>query len=311
MQRKLLLVFSVCFALFLFLSCHHASADEFPMLDVAAFKTNMAHRLNLVIKHRDKSDNNVELDPDSITITQVLPFSAGDISLFGIILKVKDPQKFHLPPEIRVSTDKTGTLELPYVGSLVTGQEVVFAGRVNESKKENPKAIPLEFSKLVYKGNGSANIIFLTDPFCSFCRKGFDWIEENKDKIKTLRVASAPHSSISQVSSMVLAHALESKKADAWKAFEFTYTDLKSLKNQPPAEARLFTVQQYLDAFPALFDGSAKDYLQYLQKNYAKQVLEAATALRNEGFKATPFFQVDGVVVRGFHPRALLAALED
>ena len=54
--------------------------------------------------------------------------------------------------------------------------------------------------------------------------------------------------------------------------------------------------------FPELYTGSSDDFFKLLATKYALKVANGAQKLQRMGFTSTPYFQIDGEVVRGFNP---------
>lgn len=286
--------------------------------DAYAVQKNMAHRVNAILaaKQDEKAKASKEpvedilIGPDSILIHEVQPVQLGNMVLFGIKLSVKDASKLGVPQNATFVTDPTGTLMMPFVGAIATGKDVVFPEQ-GKSQVAEPEHIPDEMTSLLFKGTGKADVVFLTDPFCFYCRKGFDYLMSNKDKIGTLRIVHmpSPGSPGADAASWILAYAID-KGMDAQAVFEFTYYVLSMpTAANSPKEAGVMVIKQIRQAFPKLFSGSDEEVFKLLASKYALKMANGSQQLQQIGFVATPYFQVDGKVLRGLDVKGLNTAL--
>ncbi|WP_285905168.1 DsbA family protein [Pseudodesulfovibrio pelocollis] len=282
------------------------------ILDVGAVQKNMAQQINKVLAARQDAlaAKTQEPVPDiligrnSITIKEVKPLMIGSTVLFGVTVHVAGVARYGIPENSIFTTDSTGTLIMPFVGILASGGDAMFSAEEKQLVMQN--SIPKELASLAFKGTGQTDIVFLTDPFCYYCKKGYQFLSQHLDLIGEFNVAHMPSAGSpgSAAATWVICYAIE-QGFDVKDVLEFTYGALEAPKANTMKAVSLLVLGQYQRQFPTLFKGTAEAFYTLLDAKYSQKVSTNAQALNNLGFNATPFFQVKGTVLRGFNQDAL------
>lgn len=281
-------------------------------LDAGAIQKNMAQRINKILAARQDALAAKTQEPvpdiligkDSVAIKEVKPLMIGSTVLFGVTVNVAGVAKYGIPENSIFTTDPTGTLMMPFVGILASGDDAIFSAGEKQIARQN--TIPKELASLAFKGTGQTDIVFLTDPFCHYCKKGYQFLSQHLELIREFSVAHMPSAGQpgSSAATWVICYAIE-QGGDVKGVLDFTYSALEAPKASSMKEVSLLVLDKYQKRFPTLFKGSAEDFYTFLSAKYSQKVSKNAQTLNNLGFNATPFFQVKGTVLRGFNPDAL------
>ncbi|MCA1793728.1 MAG: DsbA family protein, partial [Desulfobacteraceae bacterium] len=200
--------------------------------------------------------------------------------------------------------DKTGTMQISAVHDLATGTNLMQAA-VNQLKHVDIRDLPPDFGKEIFTGTGSHNVIAVSDPFCPHCRKGWEFVKLNQDRLKTFRLASFPLNPAAETACMIMADA-HYRQSQVFDIVDFTYSQLHS------APEPIDIVVQYMEAFPELGQKWGQDpasALAYLTKTYGTAVQQERNAAQTLGINSTPVFFVNDTFIRGFSAQKLENAM--
>jgi len=226
------------------------------------------------------------------------------LSLFAVKLKITPPVPDLSPEFITLVVDDTGTLQVGGIQELATGTDLAKAA-VEQLQAVEFHDLPVDFGKPIYTGTGPHTVIVVSDPFCPHCRRGWEFISTNLDRIHTLRLAHFPLSPAAETAGMVMADA-HHRKSLVFDIIDFTYTRLES--SQDP----LKLLVQYLDEFPELAEkwgNTPEDALTYLKEKFFAAVKAEQQAIRSLGIHSTPVFFVNQTFIKGFNEQKMEAAM--
>jgi protein-disulfide isomerase len=271
-------------------------------LDDAALKAGIAFRLQTARGGKDTRFQ--QITADHVTIMQKLPVQTGPLTVFAVKLKIAPPAP-DLPPEfITLVVDQTGTLQFGGIQELATGtdpakqaMELLQAVDVND--------LPAGFGKPVYTGTGPHTIIMISDPFCPHCRRGWEFVKVNLDRLHSLRLAHFPLSPAAETAALVMADAYH-REFKVFDIIDFTYTRLDSSRDS------LEILAQYMDEFPetaAHWGPTPEDAHTYLKKKFLAGIQSEQRAIQTLGIHSTPVFFVNQTFIKGFNEQKMEAAM--
>ncbi len=272
-----------------------------PTLDEAALKTGIAQRLRTARGVKDERFR--QITSDHVTVekkSRSKPF----LSVFAVKLKITPPVPGLSPEFITLVVDNTGTLQFGGIQELATGASPV-KDVVDQLQTVAFTDLPADFGHPIYTGTGPHTVIVVSDPFCPHCRRGWEFIKMNLDRIQTLRLAHFPLSPSAETAALVMADAYH-RKSMVFDIIDFTYT---MLDTSPDPLKILF---QFMEKFPAQADPWGKtpeEALTYLNEQFLSEIKAEEYTIRSLGIHSTPVFFVNQTFIKGFHEQKMKAAM--
>lgn len=168
-------------------------------------------------------------------------------------------------------------------------------------------------SSVLFTGNGTHRLIFITDVFCSWCRSGYAYITAKKDAFSEVRLMQMPlrgHPG-ADAAAWVFEHAA-AQGFPVEKLAEFAFRDLEQPDlSLPPEKIRLAVITSLHNRFPELHMGTGESFAAYLEEHYARRTEYIFQYLRRRRIDGTPVFLLDNQPVRGFNSERLNSLLSD
>ncbi|MGE4423522.1 MAG: DsbA family protein [Pseudodesulfovibrio sp.] len=161
-------------------------------------------------------------------------------------------------------------------------------------------------------GEGSLDIVVVTDPLCWHCRLADKLLREYPKLYGKLRLSFFPRRSFigSDMAAWLLEDAAGTDRLE--KLAKFAYNGLKQPKTQDLMEARMLVLAEFTQAFPELLKGTTLEQLYVrLQKEREPHVLESAMLARQAHLPGTPILVAGDKVVLGFGPEVWLKVLDE
>lgn len=264
-------------------------------LDTAALKKAIAQRT--VASWGDEDPYYKRFRADQVAIEKEIPIQAGDLSLFAVKAVLKAPRGAQ-DEALFLVVDSTGQLQFSDVLDVKTGHSFCKEALAEVRRIEK---LPDDFGTLIYEGRGRHDLVVISDPFCPYCRKGWQFFQSERKKIRSLKVVHFPLHSHSELVCMALLDA-EVRKERVLEMVDFAYNTLKQTA-EPEG-----MIEQFFDAFPNLktiWGKDAKSAMAYLEKNYREKVNEETRTAQRLGIKATPVFFIDGHMIEGYHEKQI------
>lgn len=283
-----------------------------PALDETALCNNLAQ---MFTRHPDMTDltgNDLRIE-----LRQAVQVGTNTYYAVKVGLTTDHPKAASLPFPMTFVTEPTGTLLLNSAMNLKTGEEGILSQAADVTRIEFPASVT---PTVLATGTGKADVIFVADPFCPHCRKGYGFLESRLESIHRIRMAHNPltPSNGSAVAAWVMEYAMD-KGIQPQEVVKFSFTALKPI---PPRDGKgaplssddisMNILGQYKKRFPRLFgpvNGDLKKTYDMLINNYAKPQIDAHQQLKKAGFTSSPIFIVDGRVIKGMSPKDLTSAL--
>jgi glutaredoxin len=291
-------------------------------LDEKALTESLAIHFSNYVNLRDKEKPNAKpviINPVHFTIEQKQPVQLGCNTYFAVRITFKDAGFYNLAPPfpLKVVTDPTGMLLFNTVFDLRKSREAI----LSKSPTVNQIFFPDSISPATFlTGTGSKDVIFISDPFCGYCRKGYEFLTENLDSIRDIKIVHNPLSpeTGSAVATWVMDYARENNIKTS-EILEFSYSKLTPVnaekhENQHPSptEISINILEQYKKVFPELFEQTDNEVLPFYEmliKKHATRMIKSQTIMKEAGFTSTPFFVINGKVIRGLDKESLEKAL--
>jgi len=289
-------------------------------LDEVNLLNNLAKHFSSVVMAnavaRDAKAEPIPVDKFRIEEKQAVQLGANTYFAVKVVLDGAEEYAVDLPFPMRSVVDPSGNLVLSNVIDLRVPEEAILSRAPAVSRLDFP---PQLVPQTIMEGGGTKDVIFVSDPFCGYCRKGYAYLSANIDAIRQIKLVH--HPIFPQAGSLaavwMLEYAIDENIRPA-EVFGFTYS---KLQRATPVEGagddgdRLIAVQilaQYRDAFPELFKGKEVDLVKFydqLGRRYAQGTMEVDAALASADLSGTPVFVVDGEVISGLDVKALNKAL--
>jgi hypothetical protein len=261
-------------------------------LDEAALKASVAARIRAT--RGDQDERFKQFGPDLVRIDRKIPIYIQEMTFFAVKLKILSPPPDSGEESTSLVVDKSGTLLIADIQELASGNSLV---QNSLSQLVRMEDVPPDFGKEIFKGNGNYSMLVISDPFCPYCRKGWDYIKTHLEKFKTLRLSHFPLNRSAEVTCMVMADA-HHRQFKLFEIVDFSYTRLNPSPN--PEDI----LKQFMDAFPELKEKWGEDpasVLKQLEENYLIAVREERKTAQSLGINSTPAFFVNDEFIKGFN----------
>ncbi|MFN2435932.1 MAG: thioredoxin domain-containing protein [Desulfotignum sp.] len=272
------------------------------VLDESALKQGIALRLRTA--RGTKDERFLQMTADHVTIEKKIPVHAGSLTVFAVKLKITPPVPDLSPEFITLMVDDTGTVQFGGIQELATGTDLA-KDAVDRLQAVDASDLPADFGKLIHTGTGPHNVIVVSDPFCPHCRRGWEFIKLNLDRIHTLRLANFPLSPAAETAGLAMADAYHRQHME-FDIIDFTYTELN------PSQEAVDILSQYMEAFPDLAEkwgATPETALTYLKETYLSEIKTQQQTVRALGIHSTPVFFVNNTFIKGFNSQKMEAAM--
>ncbi|MFO8083645.1 MAG: thioredoxin domain-containing protein [Desulfobacterales bacterium] len=269
-------------------------------LDKTALKENIAARVRTTRGAQDEGFK--KFTADMVVVERTVPVHIKEMTFFAVKIKMFSPPPAAGEDIISLVVDKSGSLQIADIHDLASGNSLTQDAM---NQLVSPEDIPPDFGKEIFKGTGSHSVIVISDPFCPYCRKGWNYIKLQREKIKTLRLSHFPLNRPAEVACMVMVDA-NKNQLKLFEVVDFAYTQLNPV---PVAED---IIAQFMDAFPELkakWGDEPAGAVKYLEENYLDAVREERKSVQALGINSTPVFFVNNEFIKGFNEEKLDKAM--
>ncbi|WP_045212337.1 DsbA family protein [Desulfonatronovibrio magnus] len=237
------------------------------------------------------------LSAESIEIEKKVPFevtlSGHNIELYAIKVALQD-EASGMKQNVTLIVDSTGAIQLD--GALV---DLATGSSVHQEAMDELNRLDreMEVGDVLFQGQGEIDVLFLSDPFCPYCRHAYDYLIEQKGRINKFKIAHFPISPTSGAVALTLLM-MEHKGEDNFQdVVEFAYT---IDRGQLSGNADHSVIDIFNEQFQ-VFDDSPEDVFEYLQSKHQNKLAEEMSVMRDMGLTGTPLIIVDRVMVSGFN----------
>ena len=187
-MRNVFCVWALCAMLF---CVAPGLAGAAPQLNEEALRSVVISRLGRVLTENGQDAVARKLLSDNVRIDKYQPVRVGVVDLYAVQLSLHHPDgssQPNLPDRMTLLTDASGTIQFGMVADLATGQEAALSQATEITRLRLPDALP----KQLATGTGSHDVIFVSDPFCPFCRQAASYLLESLDRIASLKIVHLP-----------------------------------------------------------------------------------------------------------------------
>jgi len=288
-------------------------------LDEEALKANLVQLFN---SRGDKAASTPEagsgLRPQDLRIEAVKAVSLGPNTYYAVKIGLAEPKAGpDMGFPLTTVVDPSGSLVFGSVIDLARGEEAILSQAPEVTRLDFPESVQPE---TFLTGSGRADIVFVADPFCPYCRQGYTFLLDHLDLAARVRIAFCPltPSNGSAVAAWVMDYA-RARDIRAREVLDFCFSELRPIppvgedgERLTPEEGSLAFLEQFRERFPELLqetDGDLKRFYELLVDQFALGQIEAQKALNQAGFSAVPVFVVDGETIQGMDAEALGKAL--
>lgn len=286
-MKKILL--SVLTGLILFPSVLIAGLQEDNLLD------NVHKRFQAIVAERGG-------DPDSIsrqgmTIEKKIPFevkvSGKELTMFAVKISLTDAATGQIQ-NVTLIVDDTGSVQLD--GSFTDLSTGLSLHQQALDELDRIDADP-GVGDLLLKGSGDAQVLFLSDPFCPYCRHAYTYLLEQEDKIDQLKIAHFPINPNSGAMALTFLM-MEFKGQDNYPdVVDFAYMiDMEELSGNRDYQV----IRMFNEEFEVFEDEPEKVFAD-LEDRHMDPLSEEMEKMQALGLTGTPVLIVNGVMVNGFN----------
>ncbi len=261
-------------------------------LDETALKENIAARVRTGRGAQDEKF--ADFGANLVTIDRKVPVHIQGMTFFAVKISMMAPPPEEGEDTITLITDPGGTLQITDIRDLASGKSLAQEGL---GKLISAEDLPPGFGEEIFTGDGAHSVLIISDPFCPYCRKGWEYFKTNREKLKTLRLSHFPLNRPGETACLAIADA-HHRQFKVFEMVDFVYSRLRPVSS--PAEI----VSQFMEEFPELKQAWGEDAsaaLKHLETNYLAKLREERKTAQSVGINSTPVFFVDNEFIKGFN----------
>lgn len=323
-MKSLLAAFCMIFCLTLF--PHHGFCADakntmdavvsMTPLDENALKAAALKRLVNTIKQQNPAAVGLEnITVNNLKIAQKEPIQFGNTHLWMVKLRFDALPMIQTGDaktlDMTMTVDPTGTYQYSDVSTVETAENLF----TNARREINKLEIPEQLGHLLMKGTGKAKVLFISDPFCSFCRAQYKYLKGETAKFAEVKLLHMPMANLhpsAPFTTAILSFAKDKLPQEQFvQVVDYAYTEIdedikpSSVNNNPvPAtiEQEQVILKKFTDKFASLTKDQQGDALfYYIKGKYVALVNEEVKAITAKfQVQGTPNTFIDGYSVRGF-----------
>lgn len=269
--------------------------SETVSLNISSLKQAIAERTVASWGQTDALYQN--FSADQVVIAKEIPVFVNGVPFFAVKAILKSPNE--KPDELLfLIVDRSGRFQFPDILDIRTGTSL-FSDAMTELRKIED--LSDDFGSLIFEGKGKHGIVLVSDPFCTFCRRGWSYLVKEKAKIKALKLAHLPLNKYSELVCMALLDA-EKRGDNLFEMVNFAYGDLKQTADDE------VIVRHFLKTFPHLrkiWGETPKEAVFYLRSHYTDEIQKEVQRIRGMGMNSTPVFFIDKHMIEGFQEKPI------
>lgn len=250
-------------------------------------------------------------EPDSIsrqgmTIEKKIPFdvkvSGKALTMFAVKISLIDAATGQ-KQNVSLIVDETGSVQLDGAfAELSTGLSLHQDALDQLERIEGDPGV----GDLLLRGSGDAQVLFLSDPFCPYCRHGYTYLLDQKDKIDQLKIAHFPINPNSGALALTFLM-MEFKGQDNYlDVVDFAYM----IEMDDISGNRDYQVISMFNQEFGVFEDEPEKVFAYLEDRHLDLLTEEMEKMQGLGLTGTPVFIVNGVMVNGFNKVRINQLLE-
>ena len=288
------------------------AAADMPVFDGQAMRNNLRHRLEQIIE--SDGGGKVEFELEDIRIESAQGFSLGSIPLYAVKAVAADKEQYgeFAGRQFVFVVDPSGEYIFSGVRFVASGEDALSEMIDAVSHIE----VAPDLGAVAYENpEGDTDVVFLSDPFCVFCREAFAFLKQER-RVRQIRYVHFPNDDLHPSAAIVCLAAMDAQKRhpELYRALlGYAYSTLKPYAPESgdaavdKKEADLWALGQIGAAYPQLLAGFGKpeEYREYLLKEYWDLLVKESGEAIRLGFDGTPGIIVGGTPVHGFDPEKI------
>lgn len=285
-------------------------------LNEANLKESIAARVNTILKERNQAEPGVpsRIAPDAVRIETAQYVEIKGIGLYAVKLSLhagtENGEDAPAPDEMVLLTDPSGSVQFGLVTDIRTGEEAA----MSQAQEISRLSIPPHLAKPLLTGTGQKDVVFVSDPFCPYCREAYKLLLGQVSLIKNLSIVHLPlpmHPG-ADAAAWIMEYAREHAETLYRDVVDFAYSGLRAVTGQDsatPDAAQKDVISQFLTRFPKLTDQQAEPFFFFLKGKYETSTAAVGRELRKLRINGTPVVIIDGQATHGFDPEETLRRL--
>ena len=310
-------VFCVASVLVCLLLIAAKARGAMPVLDEQAMRNNLRHRLEQVVAA--EGGGKVKFELKDIRIERAQGFFLGSIPLYAVKAVAADMEKYgeFSGRQFVFVVDPSGEYLFSGVKFIVSGEDAISEMIDAVSHIE----VAPDMGTVAYENpEGDTDVVFLSDPFCVFCREAFAFLKKER-RVRQIRYVHFPNDDLHPSAAIVCLAAMDAQRRHPElyrELLDYAYSTLKPY--DPEREdaavdkkaADLWALGQIGAAYPQLLAGFGKpeEYREYLLQEYWDLLAKESGEAIRLGFDGTPGIIVGGTPVHGFDPEKIQHLLD-
>lgn len=290
------------------LFCCVGVASASAELDETSLKNSVITRVQKVLATSGKTEAGTALTPEMIQLEIVQPMRIGTIQLYAVKLTLQNPLSAEQVDVMSLLVDETGQTQYTAM-DIATGADVGLGKATEVNKLTLPDSIS---ASTFYVGSGKNRVIFISDPFCPYCRHAYDFIQQYKSKIKDISIVHLPlemHPG-ADMASWIMEYSAD-RHIQFNEVVNFAYTELQLPdKSLSQIDSQKNVLSQFIEKFPDILDGGTSENLFYLLKGkYGDSTITKIKELERLNIKGTPVIIINNQPVHGFNKSEIISKL--
>lgn len=283
-----------------------------PTLDEANLRSSVASRINMMLSGQPDGSSRF-IAPDDVRIDKTQPVSVQGITLYAVRILLAPhaaaDSTASEPDEMVLLTDPSGSVQIGMVTDLKTGREIAMAQASELTRMD----ISSQLTHPILTGEGDKEVVFVSDPYCPYCRQAYSFLRNQLAHIRTLALVHLPlpmHPG-ADAAVWVMLYAQEQAKILHEDVVDFAYTALAvpEAAGASTEAAQKQVIGQFLARFPELSAQEPDSFYYFLKGKYEAENLTTAKALQKLRITGTPVVIIDGQPVHGFDQQAITTRL--
>ncbi len=256
---------------------------------------NLVKRFQEIIT--DRGGDPESIVSDDMYVSRSIPF---ELNVSGQILNMYAVRvEFSLPDtgqkqSVTMLVDETGNIQLDgaFV-NLITGRSIhqKVMDELNRLEKDP------QVGDVLFKGTGKAEVLFLSDPFCPYCRHAYDYLLDQKSRLDEFKIAHFPldpNSGAVALTFLMMDH----KGRDSFQqVVDFAYTIDRSRLS---GNADYSVIRIFNEEF-GTYSLSPEEVFEFLKEKHQDSLARDMEEMRNIGLSGTPVIIINSFKVDGFN----------
>ncbi|MFW5731559.1 MAG: DsbA family protein [Desulfonatronovibrionaceae bacterium] len=256
---------------------------------------NVEKRFKTIVQDRGGDPAGISADNMSIEKKHSFTVTLGDqtLTLYAVKVSLLEPESGQ-KQNVTLIVDQSAEVQLDgaFV-SLKTGESL------HQDVLDKLERLDREFESgdLLLTGQGDKEVVFLSDPFCPYCRRAYEYLIKQDEAFSRLKIAHFPISPDSGSVALTLLMMDHKDQDNFHHVVDFAY-NLDQTELEGNADHQV--IEKFNEKFNA-FDKTPEQVFTDLQQKYQNKLAKDMQEMQDIGLTGTPVIIIDGVMVSGFN----------